>query len=225
MKKTNIIGFLILVTSLLTGCLSIKYKEELLNEKLNELYNNYSIVDSCAYWNEAGGDELESIVKVENDYFLSSINVHNKQISKYEEQKILQQEQYNDYIYIIETTSYYDNTSLIFFVDNSIKNSHVSNYITDFCLDYSENVETEGFYIDIYYVLDFDINKTVYKEFALTQTAKRCDYEFYKRYKEKLEITNDFQQYRQWLPTKIHESYKNNYKEYIKENVNDKLRM
>ena len=219
MKKIYIIGVLLLGTFILNGCTSNKYKEELLNEKLNEMYNNYSIVDSCSYWNEAGGDELESIVKVENDYFLSSINVHNKQISAYEEQKILQQEQYNDYIYIIETTSYYDNTSVVFFVDDSIEKNYVANYITDFCLNYSENDKVEGFYIDVYYVLDFDKNKTIYKEFAVSQTANRCDYEFYKRYKEKVGIINDFQEYRQWLPTKIHESYKNNYKEYIKEKL------
>lgn len=219
MKQKYIIVLLLLSTFLLNGCTSDKYKEDLLNEKLNEMYSNYSIVDSCGYWNEAGGDELESIVKVENEYFLSSIDVHNKQISEYEEQKILSQEQYNDHILIIETTSYFDNTSLVFFVDDSTENNYVSKYITDFCLNYSENNKVKGFYIDIYYVLDFDINKTVYKEFAVSQTANRCDYEFYKRYKEKVEIINDFQQYRQWLPTKIHESYKNNYKEYIKEKL------
>ena len=63
MKKIYIIGVLLLGTFILNGCTSNKYKEELLNEKLNEMYNNYSIVDSCSYWNEAGGDELESIVK------------------------------------------------------------------------------------------------------------------------------------------------------------------
>lgn len=218
MKK---IFILILFILILSGCTSQEYKEKLLNEKLSKIYSDYSIIDSCSYWNEGGGDELESIVKINEEYILSEIDVHNKKISFYEEKKILSSKQYNKDILIIEMESIYNNNSLIFFLDDSIEKTFAHKYISDFCLNYSENSELKGFYIDIYYVLDFDKDKTKYTEFAISQTANRCDYEFYKRYKENVVIITEFQQYHQWLPTKVHESYKNHYKEYIKEKISE----
>ena len=60
---------------LCTGCTSESKKIEMLDNHLSSLYDNYSIVDSCGYTNTGGDDELESVVKVNEDYILSSLSL------------------------------------------------------------------------------------------------------------------------------------------------------
>ena len=64
-------------------------------------------------------------------------------------------------------------------------------------------------------------DKEAYIKFIISQTADRCDYNFYEKYKEDMGIVSEFQYHHQWFPTRLHESYKNNYKEFIETKINE----
>ena len=209
---------------LLTGCgTSKKEKEKKLDEYLGKMYTDYSIIDSCGYWNEAGGDELESIVKINGNFVLTSIDLNRDgTIYIYNEEKILSLEQYNNEIIIAETTAPYDNNRLILLVDMDINSYELSNYVKSITLNYSDSVvDKEGFYFEIYYVENLNKDKESYMKFIISQTAGRCDYNFYEKYKEDIGVISEFQQYHQWFPSSLYEPYKNNYKEFIEEKINE----
>lgn len=221
MKKLLLLS---LVCVFLAGCgTSKEVKEKKLDEYLGKMYTDYSIIDSCSYWNEAGGDELESIVKINGNFVLSSINLdYDGNIYMYYEEKILSFEQYNNYIIIGETTAPLNYNRLILLVDMTVNSYELTNYIKSISLNYSDSaVDKEGYFLEIYYVKNFNKEKEAYIKFIISQTAARCNYNFYKGYREDIGIISEFQQYHQWFPTRLNESYKNNYKELIETLINE----
>lgn len=213
--------FLILLCSfVLVGCTTKEEKEKILKQYLYENYEDYEIIESCTYDNEAGTDVLSSIIKLDNNYKIFDVDFDSKgQIYvSINEKKLLSFIMY-DNIIIGETNASYDNTQLTLIVDKSMKDWN--KYVKNLCLNYSQDKKNiEGFYLEVYFVDSFVKNSDVYKQFMISQVADYTDRCFFSKYENDLGILNKFESNHLWLPTSNHKDYINNYKDFINEQIN-----
>ena len=213
--KSSIVLFCVFT---LVGCKTKQYKEKLLNQYLSEKYEDYEIIKSCADWDEGGTDSLSSFVKIDDNYklFILDFDYKGQSYVLEEESEILSLLVY-DNIIVGETTSLYNNTQLTFIVDSSMKNLNM--YVMDFCLRYASlKNNVKGFYLEFYYVDSLDKDIELYKQFMISQLKGVGDC-FFEKYRKSLGILNGYESNHLWLPTSIHPSYTDNYKDFIIQEV------
>ena len=221
-------SFLIILFLSLLGCTSTSKKIDLLNQKLKTEFTEYSLINNCVHTDESGGDILYSVALLKNEYVLLESFYKNKELDYYKTYKLVNFYTFNNNIVVTETKDGYNNLKVII-VYNKDEYTHDSilKLIKEIVLQYGQR-KIDLNYIDfnIYYSSELNNNLDFYKEFAVSQITT-CNNDFFKEYKKKLNIINDFESYNISIYTEKYYSSKentNSYNNYVKDEINNKLK-
>ena len=143
MIKKKILSTLVIILVLcLTGCVNEK---KVLKTELDKRYDNYEIIESTRYWNTGGDDDVQGIIKINNNFYKVLVDMSGEQNKYYESliKEIDYNVKINDKIY-----SSTDNLILmeVSYLEDGIKE-------TSKLLLFLENESSLNFYDSLYQLL------------------------------------------------------------------------
>jgi len=81
MKKIFLSLVFIIVLTLTSGCVN---KEKVLKKELDKRYDNYEIIESSRYWNTGGSNQVEGVVKINNNFYEIIVDMSGETTEYYE---------------------------------------------------------------------------------------------------------------------------------------------
>lgn len=199
MKEKIKIIILVILAVFITGCMSKKRKIELITEELNTKYNDFEIIDNCSYWNESGGQELHSIIKVNNEYkYISAYYNDNKNnLYKYDERVLEEFNIFEDKTIDGYITINKENIYVLFINVNEYTKNELKELIIDKALNYELKQKHNSLYV--MFSTDFCSDTDIYKKLMLS-TSSRCSNEYFKKYKKDANLIGyDSDDFAVWL--------------------------